>query len=201
MYGPRIPLPLVRNRPAAFAGHAFAAQFADEVERSGDKDNVFGRCEFEGARQGLRGVGHDFGNPRVVCGHFREQRGGDGAGLCGRRENHGGSVGEKKSGDFVDGFVAHGSVDQENFAAGEELLPEDGDFARPGGVVRAVNVNFGALADAFETAGPRGGGEAARDGFIVDGRAALGQHARGGEGRERVANLEPAGEAQGNGDA
>jgi hypothetical protein len=60
------------NWPAAFAGHPFAAQFAHEVERTGDENYVFGRGEFEGARQGFRGAGHDFRAPRMVGRHFSE---------------------------------------------------------------------------------------------------------------------------------
>ena len=116
------------------------------------------------------------------------------------RENHGGSAGEKQAGNFIDGFVAHGSVNQDNIPAGQELLPEDGDFARAGGIVRAVDVNFRALADLSRRPGQRPRRSRARW-LIVDGRAALGQHARGGERRERVANLKPAGEPQSDGDA
>src|SRR5579862_1228270 len=197
----RISFLLRRNWPASFSGRPFAAQLAHQVERAGDEDNVFGRGEFEGARQGLRGVGHDFRDSRMMGRHFREQRGGDGARLRGRRENYEGSAGEEKAGNFVDGFVAHGSVDQENIPPGKELLPEDDDFAGARGVVRAVDINFRAFTDFFEAAGPCGRGEAVRDGFVVDGRASFGQHARGGQSRERVADLKPSGKSQRDGAA
>jgi hypothetical protein len=132
--------------------------------------------------------------------HFREQRGRDGARLRGCCENHGGSTGEKKAGNFIDGLVAHGSVDQVNIPAGEELFPEDGDFTCAGGIVCPVNVNFRLLADAFEAAGPYRLSEAARNGLVVDGRAAFGEQSRRGKSRQRIADLKAAGEPQSDGD-
>ena len=117
-------------------------------------------------------------------------------GWVGDGKDHGRSARKKQARDFIDGFVAHGSVDQENISPGQECVPEDGDFARAGGIVRAVQVNFGPLGDAFQAAGPGRRRDAARDGVVIDGRAALGKHARRGDRRERVADLEASRERQ-----
>ena len=50
---------------------------------------------------------------------------------------------EKQAGDFVYGFIAHRAVNQKNPAAGEIFLPEFQQFARAGGIVRAIEVQIG----------------------------------------------------------
>ena len=107
-----------------------------------------------------------------------------------------GGARKQQAGDFVDGFVAHGAVDKMDSAAGELLVPESDELARAGRIVRAVQVDRGPFLQPFETAGPAHLREATRDGGVIHGEAALGEQARCGDGRERVAHLEAAGERQ-----
>ena len=67
---------------------------------------------------------------------------------CGERE--------EDSADFVDGFVAHGTIDEADAAAGVEALDVCGQGARSGGVVGAIEDDLGIFGDALQAAGPAG---------------------------------------------
>jgi len=84
--------------------------------------------------EGLLGVG-DHGETRgVMAGNFGELRGGDRARGAGRGEDDFRGVREEEAGDFIDGFIAQGGVDQPDFAAGEVLFKEVGEFAGSAGL-------------------------------------------------------------------
>src|SRR5467141_5393245 len=87
------------------------AELADQIERAGDENGVFGRgfCEsvFERAlRIGDHGKTHG-----MMAGNFRELRGGNGARDARRREDDFRGVREEEASDFVDGFIAKGAID------------------------------------------------------------------------------------------
>ena len=52
-------------------------------------------------------------------------------------------VRKQHAGNFVHSFIAHRAVNQKNSAAGEILFPEFQQFARAGGIVRAVEIDGG----------------------------------------------------------
>jgi hypothetical protein len=86
------------------------AELANQIERAGDENGVFGRgfreCVFERAL----GIG-DHGKTRgVMAGNFRELRGGNGARGARRGEDDFRGVREEEAGYFVDGFIAKGSI-------------------------------------------------------------------------------------------
>src|SRR6266852_528061 len=109
----------------------------------------------------------------MMAGDFRELRGGNGARGSRRGENDFRGAREKKAGDFVDGFVSEGGVDQKDSAAGEILVEEIGEFASGAGIVRAIAINVGRGLKFFQTAGPDGGGDPQGNGFIGDSKIAL----------------------------
>jgi len=86
------------------------AELADEIERASDENGVIGGGFGEGVVEGLLGFG-DYGKTAgVMAGDFGELRGGDGAWGAGSGEDDFLGAGEEEAGDFVDGFVAEGSV-------------------------------------------------------------------------------------------
>ena len=106
----------------------------------------------------------------MVPRHLREQWSGNGARLARLGENYGVSAREKQAGDFVHGFIAHGAVHQENAAARVILVPEFQQFARAGGIVRAIEVDVRMGSQALEAARPLRRCDAALDGFVIDGK-------------------------------
>ena len=117
------------------------AELANQVERAGDENNVFRRGFGKSVFEGTLGV-VNHGKPRgmMAC-NFGELRGGDGArGARGSEDDFRG-VREEKAGDFIDGLVAEGGVDQPDFAAREVLFEEMGEFAGGAGIVRTIEVN------------------------------------------------------------
>src|SRR6266478_7083699 len=173
------------------------AELADQIKRASDENGVFRRGFCEGVFEGALGVG-DYGKMGgMVASDFRELRGGNGARGSGRGENDFCGAREKKAGDFVDGFVPKGGVDQEDFAAGEILFEEIGEFAGSAGIVRAIAINVRRGLQFFETAGPDGVGDPLGNGFIGNSKIALLEKARGGDGVQRVLELETSGKAWG----
>ena len=169
-------------------------QLADEIERAGDENGVFGSGLGEGIIESLFGVGNDGEMRRVVASDFGELGGGDGAGGARRGENDFFGAREEKAGDFVNSFVAERSVDEPNPAAGEILFQECGEFARGGRIVRAVEINVGMGLQLFEAAGPDSVGDALSDGVIGDSKAAFLEKAGGGKRVQSILQLEAAGE-------
>src|SRR5208282_3794843 len=146
------------NLRAAFP---IVAELADQIERAGDENGV---------------VGGDFG----------EVRSGDSARSVGRCKDDLRGVREEEAGDFVDGFIAKGGVEQKDFAAGEIHLEEMSKLAGGAGIVRAIEINVRVQLQFFEPAGPDSIGDALRDGFIGNLEAATVKEARGGEGVQCV---------------
>ena len=138
-----------------------AEQIACEVERAGGEDDVAGRGEFEGALQGSGGFGDDFEGMREVARDQSERLGGDGTRLGRLRHDDVDRERKKQTGDFVDGFIAHGAVNEVNAAVGELFFPECREFARASRIVGAVEIDGGAILEAFDAAGPADCGEAA----------------------------------------
>src|SRR6266436_2699861 len=109
----------------------------------------------------------------MMASDFRELRGGDGARGAGRGEDDFRGMREEEAGNFVDGFMAKGGVDQKDFPAREILVEEIGEFASGAGIVRAIAINVGGGLQFFEAAGPDGGGDPQGNGFIGDSKTAL----------------------------
>src|SRR6266567_3866555 len=166
------------------------AKLTDQIERAGDENGVFERGFGKGVFEGALGIGDHGKMHGVMACDFRELRGGNGSGGAGR--------GEDEAGDFVDGFSTEGGVDQKDFAAGEILLEEIGEFAGGTGIVRAIEINIGRGLQFFETAGPDGVGNALSDGGIGDFEATGLEKTSGGDGAEGVLQLETTGQAGGN---
>lgn len=166
------------------------AEVADQIEGACREYRVFGARQFYCGFERFGGIVDNEKLLRVVASHFRKQWSGNGAGLARFGENDGVGTGEKQAGNFVHGFIAHGTVDEEYSAVRVIFFPEFEQFARAGGIVCAVKVNVGMSTEAFETAGPFRRGDAEFDGVVVDRKAAFGEQAGGDGGRERVAQLE-----------
>ena len=177
-------------------GGPVAMKIADDEKRSRHEDHIVGRGELEGPAKGGAGIGNDFEGVRQVASDRGQDVRGNRAGLRRLGENHGGRLRKQKSRDLVHGFIAHGAVNQVNAPAGEMFLPESGELAGAGGIVRAVEIHRGALLHALDTARPVDRGEALRDGRIVDREAAFGEEMRSGDRRDGVANLKPPGQRQ-----
>src|SRR5713226_9191487 len=98
------------------------AELADQIERAGDENGVFGRGFREGVFERALGIG-DHGKTRgVMAGNFRELRGGNGARGARRGEDDLRGVRAEEASYFVDGFIAKGSIDQPDFSAREILF-------------------------------------------------------------------------------
>ncbi len=80
---------------------------------------------------------------------------------------------EKEAGDFVDGFVSKGGVEQPNFVVLEILPEEMSEFTGGAGIVRAIEVHVGAGLQFFEAAWPDGVSNTPGDGAIGDSKAAV----------------------------
>src|SRR5580693_896806 len=130
----------------------------------------------------------------VVCRDFGEPGRGDGARSVWLCEDHFAGMREELTGDFVNGFVAKRSIKKPDFAAGEILLEESGEFARCAGIVRAIEVDVGAGLQFFQPAGPNGTGDPLTDGVGGDTEAAVLQTARCGQGVESILQLKTAGQ-------
>src|SRR6202007_1845782 len=181
---PRAEAPLTCDLGARRAGALLpvVAELADQIEGAGDENGVFWRGSGEGLLEGTLGLG-DHGKPRgVVAGNFRELRGGDGARGAGRGEDDFRGVWEEQAGDFVDGFVAEGGVDQPDFRAGKVLFEKMSQLAGGAGIVRAIEINVGGGLQFLEAAGPDGASDAAGEGLIGDFEAAVFKKSRGGDG-------------------
>src|SRR6266478_4402016 len=180
------------------AGFPVVAELADQIEGAGDENGVMGRGFGESMFEGALGVG-DHGKMRgVMADDFGKLRGRDGTGRARRGEDDFGGVREEQAGNFVDGFIAKGGVDQKDFAAGEILFEEVGELAGGAGIVRAIAVNVGRGLKFFEAAGPDGFGDSPGDGSIGDLKTALLEQVNGGEGVQRVLELKTARKARRN---
>ncbi len=158
------------------------AELADQIEGAGDENGVIGRGFGEGMFEGAFGV-RDHGKMRgMMAGDFGKLRGRDGTGRARRGEDDFGGVREEQAGNFVDGFIAKGGVDQKDFAAGEILFQEVGELAGGTRIVRAIAVNVGRGLKFFEAAGPDGFGDSLGDGLIGNFKTPILEQARGGEG-------------------
>jgi len=102
-----------------------------------------------------------------VARHLSQCFGGNRARLLGGGDEDLRRAWEKHTCDFVNGLIAHRSVDKINPTAGEILIPEGGELSRASWIVRAVEVYGGPLAHALETSRPTHGGNATGDGLIV----------------------------------
>src|SRR4029077_12529139 len=106
--------------------------------------------------EGALGVG-DHGVTRgMMTGNLRKLGGGDGAYSARRGEDDFRGVREEQAGDFVDGFVAKGGIEQPKFAISEILLEKVRELASGAGIVRAVQVNVRGELQFFEAAEPDG---------------------------------------------
>jgi hypothetical protein len=123
--------------------------------------------------KGAFGVGNHGVMRGMMTGNFCQLGGGDGAHGARRGEDDFCGVREEQAGDFVDSFVAKGSVEQPKFAILEILLEETGEFAGGAGIVRAVQINVRGGLQFFKTAGPDGVGDSIGYGFIVDSKTAV----------------------------
>src|SRR6266852_7938694 len=85
-----------------------------------------------------------------------------------------------------------------NAPAVQVLFPKRGQFARPGGVVRPVEINGGTLLQLFQAARPLHRTEAARNGCVFDGEAPRGEDSRRRGGGKRVAQLKSSRERHSN---
>src|SRR5260370_9399178 len=133
----------------------------------------------------------------MMGGNFGELPGGDGArGARGSEDDFRG-VREEKAGDFIDGLVAEGGVEQPDFAVLEILLQEMGEFAGGTGIVSAIHVNVSRGLQFFEASWPDGVGDSLRDGVIRNAKAAVLKWPRGSDAVQRVLELETAGETRG----
>src|SRR5258708_39714325 len=99
----------------------------------------------------------------MVRGDFTELRSGDGAGSARVGKDTLGRVWEEHAGDFIDRFIAQGSVEKKNFAAGEVFFPESGQLARRAGIVRAIGIDIRARLQFFQASRPDGCGDALLD--------------------------------------
>ena len=132
----------------------------------------------------------------VVGGNFGEPRGGDGARSARLCKDHFAGMWEEQAGDFVDGFVAERAVEQPDFAAGEILREEFGEFAGGSGIVRAVEVDVGAGLQFFQAAGPDGAGDSLAEGDVWDAEAASLEESRGSKSIESIFQLKAAGQTR-----
>src|SRR6202521_4015416 len=86
-------------------------ELADQIERAGDENGVFGRglreCVFERAL----GIGDHAKTRGMMAGDFRQLRGGNGARGARRCEDDLRGVGKEQAGDFVDSFIAKSGID------------------------------------------------------------------------------------------
>src|SRR6267143_1413854 len=87
------------------------AELADQIERAGDENGVFGRGFRESVFERALGIGEHGKTRGMMAGNFRELRGGNGAGNARRREDDFRGVGEEEAGDFVDSFIAESGID------------------------------------------------------------------------------------------
>jgi hypothetical protein len=89
-----------------------------------------------------------------VARHSRKQIRGDCAGLVRLSENHVLGAGKQHSGDLVDGFIAHRSVDENDAPTRQALIPKRMEFACSSGIVRAIEIDVWVLGDVLNPAGP-----------------------------------------------
>ncbi len=159
------------------------ANLADEIERTGNENGVPRAGFGEDALDSFFRIGHDGESLGVMRRDFGKLGGGDCAGGARLGENDFGSARKEQACNLVHGFFAQRAVNQPDFAIGKVLRPEGGQFARCGGVVRAVEIDVGLRMDFFEAAGPFGGGDALADGFIRNAEAVRGENpGSGGSG-------------------
>src|SRR5271170_37844 len=176
------------------------AELADKVERAGDEDGVARAGVGQGLLECSFGVGDDGKVHRVVASHFSKLRGADGAWVVGLGEDDFGGEGEEQAGGFVDSFVSHGAVDEDDAAVGESFFEEAGELASGAGIVSAVKVKVRVGMQFLEAAGPTGFGNAALDVFVGDTEVFRLEQARGGDRVERVLKLEAAGQRRSDGE-
>ena len=137
---------------------------------SGEASSDQGQRVAEGGRGAQVGVGAD----------IAQSLGRQGAGLLRGGDDHLLRAREKDAADFVDGFVAHGAVDQAHPAAGVEAVDVGRQGAGAGGVVGAIEDDLGPLGNALQTAGPAGARDAGLNGGIRNAEARQGHG--GGDG-------------------
>src|SRR5215471_16973141 len=142
------------------------AKLADQIQRPSNENGVAGSSLRERLVERLFGR-RDYCETRgVVRSDFRQARCGNGASGARLGENDLGRMGKKLAGNFVDGFVTKGSVDNPNFAPGEVLLEELSELARRAGIVRSIQVNVRPGLQLFKASRPNGAGNALGDVLI-----------------------------------
>src|SRR2546430_12063552 len=92
------------------------AELANQIERASNENSVFWRGLRKSVFKGALRVGDYAKMGGVMPGDFGELRGGNGAWGARRGEDDFGDAGKEEAGDFVDGFVAKGGVEQPYFA-------------------------------------------------------------------------------------
>src|SRR5450755_2702813 len=112
--------------------------------------------------------------------HFSEKRSGDCTRLSRLGEDYEISGGKKYAGDLVDRLVAHGPVHEDNALVLEIFIPEFQQLSGTFRVVRAVEVDRWALAEAFQASGPSDGPNALLDRFARDWKSACCKNPRSG---------------------
>ena len=147
------------------------AGFGHQEEGTGDEsDGVAGRDS--------QRVFEMRGNPHVrVIHEAAEYFRSDSAMLARRGDHDFARVREENAAYFGDGFVAHGPIDQANAPGGVEPLDISGQGTGRGGIMRAIEDDFGADGNQLQAAGPARGGDAGANGRS---RHAKGMQSQGG---------------------
>src|SRR2546429_2661917 len=157
-------------------------ELANQIERAGDENGVFGGGFRERVFERALGIG-DHGKTRgMMAGNLRELRGGNGARGARRREDDFRGVRKQEAGYFVDGFIAKSGIDQPDLAAGEVQFEKIGYLTGGSGIVRAIDVNVGGRLQFFEAARPDGACDPPNDCIIEDLKAAFSKEPRRGDG-------------------
>src|SRR5882724_3471654 len=104
----------------------------------------------------------------MVCGDFREWRGGNGARCSRLSEDYFAGVRKQDAGDFIHGFVAQRCKNDDQFPSAQSLCKKGSQFTRGGGIVCTVEVNVRMRVDFFDAARPDCSCDALLDGVVGD---------------------------------
>ena len=129
----------------------------------------------------------------MVSGNFGELHSGDGARGARPGEDDLSSLGKQDACNFVDSFIAQGSINDEEPAAGKIVAPKRGKLAGCPRIVRAIEVNVGMRSQFFEAPWPGCHRDAPLNSFIGNVKAAIPQDSRRGNRVERILQLKASG--------
>src|SRR5260370_24904021 len=133
----------------------------------------------------------------MVRGDFTKLRSRDGARSARLGKDNFGRVWEEHAGDFIDRFIAQGSIKEEDFSAGEVFFPESGQLARRAGIVRAIGIDIRARLQFFQASRPDGSGDAFLDRASRDPIATRVERTGGRDSIQRVLQLKTSGQLRG----